>query len=304
MRRGQASVELLVVLSVIVVIMVVMGFFLYQKYVRGSELKIFVHGIRIVNMIADNVNEINAVGSGYSQHFTLPESLYGNREYTVSFFQNESTVYLKGGSFLRGIELYWSAPVSTTKVNCLMSECNTGCNKTANEVCLRVNGTMYIRVTNENEVVYLTYPYNLKQNQTKYYITPIRGNLTYTNESCARGSFIYVYKNLEDGTTNLVFQHNASLDTRIQMYFYDVMGDLNVTISDDPDELNLNPPSPMGNWHSFSNECDGGVINLKEGIHLCIRPDFSGSTMDWTWLNGDGTTIALDKKINLCLSYP
>jgi hypothetical protein len=283
--------------------MSVMGFFLYQKYVRSDELKILVHGNRVVNIIASNVNEINSVGSGYTQYFTLEDSLYGRRNYSVSFFQNESTVYLRGGSFVRGIELFWSAPISTINVGCLMSECNAGCNKSTSEVCLMINDTMNVRVTNQDGVVYLTYPYNIRQNKTTYYITPLRGNDTFSNSSCPKESIIYIYENTADGTRNLVFKHNSTNPgDQVRMSFSDLIGDLNVTISDDPNELTQTSSSIAGTW-DLNQECDGGAINFKEGINLCIQPTIS-TGLDWLWLNGDGTNITLDKTQDLCLSYP
>lgn len=299
--RGQTSIELLIVLSIVVVVMAVMGLFIYQKYVRGDELKILIHGRRIVNTIADNVNGINTVGDGYSQQVILPPYLYGNREYTVSFFQNESTVYLQGGSFLRGIRLVWSAPISTIKVWCLMSECNNICNKTSYETCLKVNDTMNIKVTNSEGIVYLTYPYNIRQSGNTYQITPVRGNLTYDDRSCRDGSYVYVYKNTLDGTTNLVFQHNSSEDNKVTMDFDETIGELNVTLSDDEGDLSM----LKGDWELKGKECSGGVINIKEGIHLCIKTNIeTRGALSWYWLNGDRTTITLDDREELCLSYP
>jgi hypothetical protein len=302
--RGQTSIELLIILSTVVVVMAVMGLFIYQKYVRGDELKILIHGRRIVNTVANNVDAINTVGDGYSQKMTLPPYLYGNRDYSISFFQNESTVYLQGGSFLRGIRLAWSAPLSTIKVWCLMSECNNICNRTPYETCLKVNDTMNIRVTNSEGIVYLTYPYNLRHQGKTYQITPVRGNLTYDDGSCRDGSYIYVYKNTLDGTTNLVFQHNSSEDNEVKMDFYETMSELNVTLSDDEGELNL-LTSPEGDWKIRREECSGGVINIKEGVHLCINTNIEKrGALSWYWLNGDGTTITLDDRQELCLSYP
>jgi len=299
MPRGQASVEFLVVLSIVVVILAMMGFFVYQKYVRGSELKIFVQGNRVINTVADNINEINAVGSGFSQYFTLPESLYGSREYTIHFFENESLAYLKGGSFLRGIELHWSAPISTVEVECLRSECNTGCNETPLDHCLKVNGTMLVRAANDNGVVYLTYPYNIFNNGTGRYITPVFGNLTYNNESCVHGSFIYIYQNTENNSLNLVLQHNSSVDETLEMDFSDVIGDLNIAVSDDLGELTTSG----GVWQLKADECSGGVITFRKGIHMCINSDMR-QDFDWVWLDGDGSVVGLDSNSSLCLSYP
>jgi hypothetical protein len=287
------------VLSAVVVVMAIMMFFIYQKYIRSDELKILVHGNRVVNMVADNINEISIVGSGYSQYFTLPDSLYGGRNYTISFFQNESTIYLQGGSFVRGIELVLSVPVSTIKVDCLSAQCNAGCNKTPTDFCLKVNETMDLRVTNEDGIIYLTYPYNLKQGSEAYYVVPLSGNRTYNNASCMRGSFFYVYRNSDDGTTNLVFQHNSSVNSMVKLNFSEMIGDLNVTVSDDAGELNVS----SAYWNLTRDQCDGGVINFKEGVHLCIKPVFQ-DTLNWTWLNGDNTWIALNETKTVCLSYP
>ncbi|MDD5112048.1 MAG: hypothetical protein PHG85_05850 [Candidatus Altiarchaeota archaeon] len=304
MGRAQASIEFMVVLSLVVLILVMMSIFLYQKFVRGDELKIFMHGSRIVSMLADNVNEINTVGDGYSKYITLPETLYGSREYTVRFYQNEPTIYIKGGSFLKGITVTWSAPVSTIKVGCLVTECNQDCNKTPADFCMNVNGSMELRATNDRGMVFLTYPYNIRQGDGKEYIIPVRGNFTYDNESCERGSFMYIYRNTEDGTDNLVFQHNSSTGgDRFWIDFYDIIGELNVTTSDDENELTLTP-FQQARWNLRADECSGGVITFKEGIHMCFAPVNLVNELNWTWLNGDGSIIWLNKSQDLCLSYP
>jgi hypothetical protein len=307
MRKSQASVEFLIVLSAVILIIAMMGFFLYQRYIRGDELKIFVQGVRVVNTISDNVNEINMVGSGYSQYFTLPESLYGNRQYTVVFYKNESTVYLKGGSFVRGIELVWSAPISTNRLGCVIPECNQQCNTSINDICLKVNGTMTLRVTNEDGMVYLTYPYHLRQNQTTWYIRPFVGNFTYDNTSCPRGSSLYIYKNMQDGTTSLVFRHNSSVNNPLAMDLYNITGVLNVTVSDKPGELDLSRTVNEGQWNLDTDRCRGGAITFQEGISLCISSSSMAGGMTWYWLNGDGTTIYLGgpgATQSICLTYP
>jgi len=288
-----------VVLSIVVVILSLMSLFVYQKYVRGSDLKIFVHGNRIINSIAGNVNEINAVGSGFSQHFTLPESLYGNREYSVHFFRNESVVYLKGGSFLRGVELSWSAPLSTVEVGCLLPECGVQCNGSSSEICLRVNGSMNVRVVNDNGVVYLTTPYHVMQNGVGRYVIPVFGNISYSNESCLGGSYVYFHGNTADDSMNLVFKHNSSVDGDVILGFREVVGGFSVNVSDNLGELT---PSG-GSWRLKADECSGGVLNFNRGVHMCIMPYFEHD-LEWFWLDGDGSIVALDENSVLCLSYP
>ena len=301
MRKSQASVEFLVVLAVVLVIMVVMGFFVYQKFIRGDELKILINGIRVVNTVASSINEINAVGDGYSQNFDIPRSLYGSRDYKIRLFDNESAVYIEGGSFLRGITLVWSAPLGTQRVNCVMAECNTGCNRTTKDECLQVNDSMSIRAVNHNGIVYLANTYNIRQGGSAFYISPIRGNETYRNSDCRGGNFIYIYENTFDGSENLVFKHNSSVSGgSLRMTFSEGIGSLSLNLSDNPGEMNLN----QGLWTLVKDECKGGVIQFKEGVHFCATVVTDNGGMNCAWLNGDDSIINLDKTKKLCISYP
>ncbi len=135
--------EFLISISLVLIIFMIMGIVIYQKYVGVTDTKIDIAGRHTADTIAENINEISSVGNGYSQFFTLPGEIYGD-SYTVEFYKNEPAVFVKSG-------MTWSSPLFTTNITCLMSICETSGDITR----INLNSTKKVRISNHEGVVYL-----------------------------------------------------------------------------------------------------------------------------------------------------
>lgn len=142
-RNAQVSIEFLMATSLILIIFMIMGFVIYQKYVAVTDIKIDIAGRHIANIIAGNINEISGAGDGYSQYLNLPAGIYGN-SYVVEFYKDEPTVFVRS-------EMTWSAPLFTTKINCNMAICSTSGGK----IVMNINNSTMVKVINRNETIYL-----------------------------------------------------------------------------------------------------------------------------------------------------
>ena len=136
--RAQVSMEFLITVFLIMLLFIIMGFFIYQKYVTSTYIKLNIAGQQLTNSIADSINEISAVGDGYYQYITLPASIYGE-SYTVRFYKNEPTI------FVYTDVMSWSAPLVTSNIGCgRRGICLTKYNDTNKEI--------YMHITNRTEV--------------------------------------------------------------------------------------------------------------------------------------------------------
>ena len=105
----------MIVLAMVVVLLIVMGVAIHQKYSASMEFKTNAHGKRIAYKIAENINEISAVGDGYSQCFTIPGQITGGRYYHIVFYPDDPTAYVVTQD---GV---WAAPLYTVNVTCSVS---------------------------------------------------------------------------------------------------------------------------------------------------------------------------------------
>lgn len=144
MRKAQASSEFLVTMALILLILIILGFIIHQKYIATNDLKVDIKGGRIVGSIAANINEIYISGSGYSQYLELPYQVYGNN-YTVKFYYNEPVVEVSA------LGMTWSSPLYTPWVNCSLNICYTEGGITT----MNVNSSIRVRARNKNGVIYL-----------------------------------------------------------------------------------------------------------------------------------------------------
>jgi hypothetical protein len=87
-RRGQASVESLMTVVFAVLILTVVSILAMQKSNEANDLKTKTDARRVLDILVDNVNNIAGQGSGFYRYFTLPETLYGDREYNISIYGN------------------------------------------------------------------------------------------------------------------------------------------------------------------------------------------------------------------------
>jgi uncharacterized protein (UPF0333 family) len=143
--RGQVSLEFLIVTSVVLLVLVVMGIVLYQKYVEYADLRLYVTGRNIANTVAENINQMSMVGDGYSESFTITPR-YSGDEYNITFKKNEPTV------FVSVQEMTWQAPLLTTEVYCCLPKI---CTNYADKVVLYLNNTLSTRVINYQKKVYI-----------------------------------------------------------------------------------------------------------------------------------------------------
>ncbi|MFH0862088.1 MAG: hypothetical protein V1875_03565 [Candidatus Altiarchaeota archaeon] len=173
--RGQASIESMFVLGVLLMIFVMLGYTVFKNYVKSTDLKLHIAGARLSNVIADQINDLNALGDGYSSSFTLPETMVGGVKYTVNFYENESSVFVEGGGFSSGEELRFSSPLSTSRVHCIMPQCNYTCNKSSSEECLNVTGGVQMRLVKYAGRIYVTPTNNVLQDSTGGFVAAFEG---------------------------------------------------------------------------------------------------------------------------------
>ena len=321
--RGQASAEMIVTLGIILMVLMLIGYVIFQRWVRTTDLKIYITGQRIANSIADNVNTVRSIGDGFSMETTLPFRMYSTQGYEVVFYNEEPTVFVHGGSFARSRTLYYSAPISTSVVGCNLHECNNLCNTTETSICLQVNRSLDIKVKSHMDGVYLTPEYNLVQgilgqptivseirpfsgsNVSADYVK-IAANVSGTSET-SRRSIAYLYRDETDKSLYLVF-HHRDMDGNVRMNFSDMMGNMTVVYSDLDGNLNLSA-SPQGDWTMAGAVERGGILKVNTAyMRICINPEqmSPSATRYWYWVNRDYKLITLDKMHDriLCLSYP
>jgi len=314
-RSAQASLEFLVTLASVMLVFIIASYFIYFKVVQTLDYKVYVQGTHLANDLAESINVVNRVGDGYSVDVGVEERLYGNREYTISFFRDEPTVFLHGSSFSRGESLWFSAPLSTSDVVCLVDECLSGCNQSLGEVCLNVTGETSIRLVNRMGVVYIAPRYNVRQGDESWIAVPFFGsfgeNYSIANDTVeglllSSGSVMYLFEDSESRELGLVFKH----------YGEGVRFDLNVSVpavvgfSDEVGELVLDR-EVEGEWDRDSGFdpdvggfWDGGFLVLGDvGFRVCVDPKDSISG-DWFWVNPDGVFRFSDNDGVVCITYP
>ncbi|MBD3388486.1 MAG: class III signal peptide-containing protein [Candidatus Altiarchaeales archaeon] len=318
-KRGQVSIEFMIVLGIVLTIFIILGYIVYRNYVKTSDLKVYIYGVRLANHIADNINTINAVGEGHSTSFSLPPSLYGNRGYSVSFYENSSTVYVVGTSFSRGGgAVTFSSPISTANINCLLGECNMGCNTSRVEQCIAVNRSLDIRLVKYQGGIYMTQENNVMQASSEGSISPFTGEGDVTVGSIP--SFVevgedwnvmYVHHNRLDDTVSLVISLNITSGDAAEYNIYDMVGEVLEVQSNEADpqnpEFSLSRPLE-GAWNNDLGglgDVDGAVLKFRDGFHLCIESGSGTMTSsDWKVVSSDGSSMLLDKEEDVCLAYP
>ena len=143
-RKAQASMEFLITMSLILIIFIIIGFVIFQKFNSTTYMKFDIRGQDVANSIADGINGMAIAGDGYYLYFTLPGDIQG-MPYTVSFYVNESMLELNA------LDMTWASPMSTPRINCTMSICSSDDQKTV----MSVNETRRITIENVDEVIYL-----------------------------------------------------------------------------------------------------------------------------------------------------
>jgi hypothetical protein len=143
-NKAQASLEFVIVMSIMLFVFAIMGFVIYQKYVELSDLRLYLTGRRVANTLADNINQVNIVGEGYSQRFTVYTRHPGDN-FNVTFLRDEPVLVVEN-------EMTWYAPLLSTEIYCCLPDiCEMGENKTI----MRLNSTLTTEVINYNESIYI-----------------------------------------------------------------------------------------------------------------------------------------------------
>jgi hypothetical protein len=314
-NEGQASIELMVVVGILLTVFIILGYIVYKNYVRTADLKIYIYGTRLANHMADQINAVNAVGNGYSTVFKVPETLYGSRNYTVNFYRGESSLFIEGSSFSTGGDLKFPSPLSTSNIHCLMDQCANKCNSTTEEECVQVNETMRIRAVKHEGGIYLTPEYNVMQPPMGEFIVPFEGGYDpdperveeFAKDATDRWNVIYLYHNTVNDTTSLVFSLNLTTGDTARMYFHNIIGDIRDVKTNDAlptPELKLDAYPPAEWKGSGPDDIDGGVITFKGGFHICVEPGEYMPSYNWRILSSDGRRIALDPTEEVCITYP
>lgn len=85
---GQASIELIAVISFLLLIFLVVVATSTQKHRESNALKTLLDAKRVANSVADNINTISQQGPGYYRRFSLPETIFGYTDYDVTIAAN------------------------------------------------------------------------------------------------------------------------------------------------------------------------------------------------------------------------
>jgi len=142
--KAQASMEFLITMSLILIIFIIIGFVIFQKFTSTTYMKFDIEGQDVANSIAEGINGMAIAGDGYYLYLTVPGDIQG-MPYTVSFYVNESVLELSA------LDMNWASPLSTPYVNCTMDICSFDGQKTT----MDVNESMRIKIENNDEVIYL-----------------------------------------------------------------------------------------------------------------------------------------------------
>ncbi|MBN2250470.1 MAG: LamG domain-containing protein [Candidatus Altiarchaeota archaeon] len=143
-KKAQISLEFLIVTTLVLLLLVIMGIVIYQKYAEWAALKLHVTGRNIANNLADGINQIIIVGEGYSQHVNL-RTRYAGDEFNLTFKKNDPLI------FVERPEMTWYAPTLTTEIYCCLSSCE----RFENETHMYMNSSANIKITYYQDTIYV-----------------------------------------------------------------------------------------------------------------------------------------------------
>ncbi len=87
-KKGQTTVEMIVVVGLILVIFTIAVLTAHKKTVESNDFKMALDAKRIVQSVADNINTIAEQGSNYYRFFTLPPYISGGHNYSINIYGN------------------------------------------------------------------------------------------------------------------------------------------------------------------------------------------------------------------------
>ncbi len=307
------------VLGITLLIFVMLGLYVHQDFVKGSDLKIYIYGQRLTNHVADNINTINTVADGHSTIFKLPEYLVGTRRYNVNFYKNESTAYIMGSTFTSGRPLVYSSPITSNNIKCLMPQCDNTCNQSSDHICIEVNNSLDIRLSKHIGAIYIVPTHNIIQDDLKRFASPYDGKTDIdpnlipeftweVADTDNKWNMIYIWRNTNDDSITLALSMNLTNMDRSLIDITRLMGDVVSVQSNDilPDiEANLAGEPELDFDQDGPWDVDGVSIKFSGGFTACLNPVLNYMpTQDWMFMSSDGNHIILDKEEEICITYP
>jgi len=97
MANAQASIELIITVGFMLLIFLMVSMLALQKTVESHSIKLFLDAKKVTGSFSDNINTIAGEGGGYYRYFSVPATIYGDREYNITVAQN--SVEISGGDF-------------------------------------------------------------------------------------------------------------------------------------------------------------------------------------------------------------
>jgi hypothetical protein len=143
LNRGQASVEFLVVVSMLLILLGVAGLGLYKMYTEYVDLSLEMMGRDITLRMAENINQLVIVGDGYQKNFYL-NTRYPGDEFNITISKTDSGVFVEN-------ERWWSLPLLTNKVYC----CNVSCGTDGENMTMRLNTTKMVQMVNHQGMIFV-----------------------------------------------------------------------------------------------------------------------------------------------------
>jgi hypothetical protein len=140
---GQASVEFLVVVSMLLILLGVAGMGLYKMYVEYVDLSLEMMGRDITLRMAENINQLVIVGDGYQKNFYLNTRYIGD-EFNITISKTGQGVFVEN-------DRRWTLPLLTNKVYC----CNLSCSTDGENMTMRLNTTQMVQMVNHQNMIFI-----------------------------------------------------------------------------------------------------------------------------------------------------
>jgi hypothetical protein len=196
-NKAQASVEFLVVVSMLLILLGVAGMGLYKMYTEYVDLSLEMMGRDITLRTAENINQLVIVGDGYQKNFYL-NTRYPGDEFNITISKTDQGVFVEN-------ERRWSLPLLTNKVYC----CNLSCGTDGENMTVRLNTTQMVRMVNYQNMIFIGQKCPAFDEFPKSYnytnSTPVIGvnPLVPTSEVVVGAKFIQTGNPINPGTANI-----------------------------------------------------------------------------------------------------
>lgn len=130
---GQSAIELIVIIGFMLLIFIILVFAAGEKTTESNEFRTFIDAKRIAVSVADNIDTISRLGSGYYRYFSIPEKIYGDYGYEINITGN--LVEITWENYV------WSDQLITSNVTIF---------------CLDKGMTKKNKILNDNENIWIT----------------------------------------------------------------------------------------------------------------------------------------------------